>query len=62
MLPKDEIFEDSSFVTLLAHFCYLILEGRTPEEVRPFFFNGESLVALEKNCGGDQTHCMSVDK
>ncbi len=28
-----------------------MLDGRTPEEVRPFFF-GASLVALQKKCGG----------
>ena len=43
--------EDSPLISALIAFCTLVLEGRTPEEVRPFFF-GASLVALQKKSGG----------
>ncbi len=42
---------DSQFLISLASFCTLVLEGRVPAEIRPFFF-GASLVALEKKSGG----------
>ena len=32
-------------------FCTLLLQGKVPDEVRPFFF-GASLVALRKKAGG----------
>ena len=43
--------DDSAFLQVLASFCVLVLEGRVPEAVRPFFF-GATLVALEKQSGG----------
>ena len=43
--------EDSVFLSTLASFCSLVLEGRVPETVRPILF-GASLVALEKKSGG----------
>ena len=43
--------EGSRFLQSLASFCTLVMEGRVPDEVRPFFF-GASLVALEKSSGG----------
>ena len=43
--------EDSPLISALIAFYTLVLEGRTPEEVCPFFF-GASLVALEKKSGG----------
>ncbi len=42
---------DSQFLISPASFCTLVLEGRVPAEIRPFFF-GASLVALEKKSGG----------
>ena len=38
-------------LSALVDFCYLVLRGDTPEEVRPFFF-GASLVALRKKRDG----------
>ena len=43
--------EDSQFLQSLASFCALVMEGRVPAIVRPFFF-GAALVALEKKSGG----------
>lgn len=43
--------EASPLISALISFSTLVLEGRTPKEVRPFFF-GASLVALEKKSGG----------
>ena len=43
--------EDSRFLQSLASFCTLVMEGRVPSTIRPFFF-GASLVALEKKSGG----------
>ncbi len=43
--------DDSIFVETLASFCTLVLEGRVPAEIRPYFF-GAKLVALEKKSGG----------
>ena len=43
--------DDSPFLQTLASFCALVLEGRVPDVVRPFFF-GATLVALEKQSGG----------
>ena len=51
LLTIVEDVEDSPLISTLIAFCTLVLEGRTPEEVRPFFF-GASLVALEKKSGG----------
>ena len=43
---------ESSWVQAsLAHFIELILEGRTPQSIRPLFF-GTTLVALRKKMGG----------
>ena len=41
----------SSFFSALAGFATLVLEGRTPPSVRPFFF-GAALTALNKKGGG----------
>ena len=41
----------SSFLSSLAAFTALVLEGRTPPSVRPFFF-GATLTALNKKGGG----------
>ena len=38
-------------LTALAAFCSLVLEGKTPSSVHPFFF-GANLVALKKKGGG----------
>jgi len=43
--------EESSFLSALAAFSTLVLEGRVPPPVRPFFF-GANLVALGKKGGG----------
>lgn len=43
--------EDSPLLTALAAFSTLVLEGKTPQSIRPYFF-GASLVALEKKGGG----------
>ena len=43
--------ESSAFAQSLASFCALVMEGRVPDVVRPFFF-GATLVALEKKSGG----------
>ncbi len=45
------ILHQANTPLLLLAFATLVLDGRTPEEVRPFFF-GASLVALQKKCGG----------
>ena len=42
---------DSSLLNALAAFSTLVLEGRTPLPIRPFFY-GASLIALEKKGGG----------
>ena len=41
----------SSLLSSLSSFATLVLEGRVPPSVRPFFF-GASLTALEKKAGG----------
>ena len=43
--------DDSPLLKALTSFCMLVLEGKTPMEMRPLFF-GASLVALEKKSGG----------
>ena len=43
--------EDSRLLQSLAPFCALVMEGRVPPAIRPFFF-GATLVALEKKSGG----------
>ena len=50
LLTVVEDVEDSPSISALIAFCTLVLEGSTPEEVRPFFF-GASLVVLEKSGG-----------
>ena len=42
---------ENPLLSALVDFCYLVLRGDTPMEVRPFFF-GASLVALKKKSGG----------
>uniref|UniRef100_A0A1X7SSY7 Reverse transcriptase domain-containing protein n=1 Tax=Amphimedon queenslandica TaxID=400682 RepID=A0A1X7SSY7_AMPQE len=41
----------SRFLSSLAAFSSLVLEGRTPDSIRPFFF-GARLIALQKKGGG----------
>ena len=41
----------SRFLSSLAAFSSLVLEGRTPDSVKPFFF-GARLIALQKKGGG----------
>ena len=51
---KDMLSDDSSrhvFLPALAFFVQLVLEGRTPTSIRPFFF-GANLTALLKKQGG----------
>ena len=43
--------DDCTLLQALASFCAVVMEGRVPEAVCPFFF-GASLVALEKKSGG----------
>lgn len=40
-----------SLLSALASFVTLVLAGRTPPSIRPFFF-GATLIALEKKDGG----------
>ncbi len=51
LLASVDDIEESPFVSALVAFATLVLDGRTPEEGRPFFF-GAPLVALQKKCGG----------
>ena len=51
LLASIDDVDESAFVSALAAFTTLVLDGRTPTEVRPFFF-GASLVALNKKSGG----------
>lgn len=48
----------SPLLSALASFSNLVLEGRTPLSVRPFFF-GARLLALDKE-EGSETHCHWV--
>ena len=41
----------SRLLSSLAAFFSLVLEGRTPDSIRPFFF-GARLIALQKKGGG----------
>jgi len=50
-LIRGNDITDSSLLTALAAFSTLVLEGRTPLPIRPFFF-GASLTALNKKDGG----------
>jgi hypothetical protein len=44
-------FHHSPLLSALASFSSLVMEGRVPESVRPFFF-GARLIALDKKGGG----------
>jgi len=51
---KDMISEDSSrhaVITALNSFVQLLMEGKTPTSIQPFFF-GANLTALQKKLGG----------
>ena len=43
--------DESPLLSALSDFCSLVLQGNTPERIRPFFF-GANLVALRKSQGG----------
>ena len=51
MISSFSNSSDSPLLAALVDFCSLVLQGNTPEEVRPFFF-GASLVAFRKKQGG----------
>ena len=47
----SSLVDASPLLTSLAAFSTMVLEGKTPPSVRPYFF-GASLIALEKKGGG----------
>ena len=51
MLSSSFKSSDSPMLAALVGFCFLVMQGDTPEKVRPFFFSA-SLVAFRKKQGG----------